>query len=139
MELSELILSYLPRLDDFSYSAYPPAFEEFGQKAEPFFEALHEGQGEACAGALISDLESRRLGLGRRQARLQAEREKKVLALFLAPSALKRGGEASAFAEQLSRLWNERYPRNRFFPGTFEKIMKGFDANLLGLPLRKTK
>ena len=55
------------------------------------------------------------------------------------PARPEKAGGAEVFIGELSRLWNGRYPRNRFLPGTFEKLMKGFDANLLGLPLRKSK
>lgn len=139
MELCELILSALPRLEEFSYSAYPPAFAEFEREAEPFFSSLCAGEAEERAETLIEELARLRSPLGRREARARAEEEKRVLALFLAPAALRFGGEAQFFAEALSRLWNARYPRNRFYPGSFESIMKGFDANLLGLPLRKSK
>jgi hypothetical protein len=36
-------------------------------------------------------------------------------------------------------MWCSEYPRNVYLAGTYEQIMKGFDANLLGLPLRKSK
>ena len=137
MDISPLIAECLPRLDAFSYSGYPPAFSAFEQEAAPFFAALDGENAQAEAEALIAALEAGRQRLGRRGARARAEREKQVLALFLAPAAKRFGGPAELFAAQLSRLWNERYPRNRFFPGSFETILKGFDANLLGLPLRK--
>ena len=79
----------------------------------------------------------------RRQYRAEkkaAEQEDKlVLAYFLAPAARRCGGPALHFAAILSRKWNARYPRNPFYPGDFDVILKGFDANLLGLPLRKSK
>ena len=139
MEICDLILSFLPRTGEFSYSAYPPAFAALAEAAAPFFASLTGENAAAEAEALIGKLEDRRSSLGRREAKQRAENEKQVLALFLGPAALAAGGGAEVFIGELSRLWNERYPRNRFFPGTFEKLMKGFDANLLGLPLRKSK
>ena len=137
MDISSLVLAYLPRLDEFSYSGYPPAFSAFEKEAVPFFASLHETDAGQRAEQLIEALEAGRKSLRRRESKARAEREKNVLALFLAPAALRFGGPAAAFAEELSRLWNARYPRNRFYPGEYETIMKGFDANLLGLPLRK--
>ena len=137
MEICSLILAYLPRLAEFSYSGYPPAFSSFEREAAPFFASLHEAEAEQSAARLIEELEAGRSSLSRREGKARAALEKRVLALFLAPAALRFGGPAASFAEELSRLWNARYPRNRFYPGDYETIMKGFDANLLGLPLRK--
>ena len=53
--------------------------------------------------------------------------------------ALRASEAAGAFAETMREKWNTRFPRNTFLPGRFEEILKGFDANLLGLPLRKSK
>jgi len=139
MDICKLIISYLPRLAEFSYSLYPPAFADFEREAEPFFFSLEEKECGNQAAAVIDGLEELRAALGRREQKDRAYREKQVLALFLAPAALRRGGAAAEFAETLSRMWNGRYPRNVFYPGSYETIMKGFDANLLGLPLRKTK
>ena len=139
MELRDLIFSFIPRLSSFSYSGYPPAFEAFEQEAAPFFAAITPENAEEQARDLIAGLEALRSTLGRREAKMRAENEKQVLALFLTPAALRRGGNAAVFSEALNRLWNEQYPRNCYYPGTFETIMKGFDANLLGLPLRKKK
>lgn len=139
MELCDLILATLPALESFSYSGYPPAFAAFEQEAAPFFDSLRAVEVEARAASLITELEKVRGPLGRREAKKRAGKEKQVLALFLAPAAQRYGEAAQRFAEELSRLWNARYPRNRFYPGSYETIMKGFDANLLGLPLRKSK
>lgn len=139
MELCDLILETLPALASFSYSGYPPTFAAFEREVTPFFDSLREHEAESRAAALITELEKTRSSLGRREAKERAGKEKQVLALFLAPAAQRYGEAAQSFAEALSRLWNARYPRNRFYPGSFETILKGFDANLLGLPLRKSK
>lgn len=139
MELYELIISFLPQTRHFNYTEYPPAFSSFEEQAAKCFDLLTEENGEAAAAELIEKLESKRASLRRREAKQRSEQEKQVLALFLAPCAVKYGGTAEAFARRLSGMWNERYPGNRFFPGDYETIMKGFDANLLGLPLRKKK
>ena len=93
---------------------------------------------EAAAAQLIDTLERRRAELSRRAQKTAAEEEKRVLALFLAPAAERMGSVAADFVQVLCRQWNTRYPRNTFLAGNYETIMKGFDANLLGLPLRKS-
>lgn len=63
---------------------------------------------------------------------------KQVLALFLSPFCLKKGGEFEFFARELNKVWNKKYPKNVYYLTDFDSILKGFDANLLGLPLRKS-
>ena len=63
---------------------------------------------------------------------------KQVLALFLSPFCLKKGGEFEFFARELNEVWNKTYPKNVYYLTDFDSILKGFDANLLGLPLRKS-
>ena len=95
---------------------------------------------QAAAVSLIRLLEEKRSGLRRAEAKELAHSDKQVLALFLTPAAQSSGIEAvSEFASVLNRIWNETYPKNAYYAGSFESIMKGFDANLLGLPLRKSR
>ena len=137
MEICELILSTIPRLEQFNAREYPPAFEAFEGAAAPFFAGIRAEEAGERAEALILELENLRSSLSRRKARDREEQEKMVLALFLAPAALRCGGPAEQFAEELSRLWNARYPRNCFYPGTYAMIMEGFEPKLFGIPLKK--
>ena len=139
MDLAELILSSREYLSCFDYDHYPSCFQRFEADCAPFFETLEAAGAEQAAAALIEELERRRSALPRRDQKRSAEEEKRVLALFLSPAASRRGGPAASFADALVRNWSARYPRNAFMRGDYETILKGFDSNLLGLPLRKSK
>ena len=139
MDLAELITSSRAALSRFDYDHYTSFFQAFEGECVPFFETLKSVGTEQAAGRLMDELEERRSCLSSRERKRAEEEEKQVLALFLSPCAVRRGGLAAAFAEAMNREWNERYPRNTYRIGSYEKILKGFDANLLGMPLRKSK
>lgn len=139
MDLAELIVSSEAYLSCFDYDHYPACFQAFEAESSAFFEGLTESGTEQAAAALLRELERRRALLSRREQRRAETDEKQVLALFLAPAAARHSELARSFAETLRLAWNARYPRNTFLLGSYETILKGFDANLLGLPLRKSK
>lgn len=139
MTFAQQISAAREYLSRFDYDNYPLCFQTFEADCAPLFDALADADPEQAAQALLRDLEERRAALPRREQKSAAEEEKRVLALFLSPAALRHGEAASAFAEALCRLWNARYPRNTFLTGSYETLMKGFDSNLLGLPLRKSR
>ena len=138
MTFADLIAATRPSLAVFDYDHYPASFSAFEEQAAPLWAAAEAAPEEAAA-ALISALEERRLALPRREQRSAAQEEKQVLALFLSPAALRRGEGGRLFARELQRQWVARYPRNPYSLGSYESLMKGFDANLLGLPLRKSR
>ncbi len=139
MDLAERIVLSREYLSCFDYDHYPSCFQTFEAECAPFFEVLDTAGLEQAAAILIETLERRRAALPHREQKLAAAEEKRVLALFLSPAAVRWGGLAASFAEELNRKWTARYPRNTYLVGTYEAIMKGFDSNLLGLPLRKSK
>ncbi len=139
MTFAELIASAGAYLDEFDYDHYPDHYRRFEADSRPLFDALTAENGPALAAALAADLAAGWAKLPRRARRDAAFRDKQVLSLFLSPAARQHSAEAHAFAEALRALWCERYPGNAYLAGTYEQIMKGFDANLLGLPLRKSK
>ncbi|MBR6207457.1 MAG: hypothetical protein IKQ69_00470 [Oscillospiraceae bacterium] len=139
MDLAERIIVSREYLSCFDYDHYPSCFQAFEAGCVPFFETLEAAGPEQAAVGLMEALERRRAALPGREQKLAAEEEKRVLALFLSPAAARWGGLAVSFAEELNRKWNARYPRNTYLVSTYEAIMKGFDSNLLGLPLRKSK
>jgi len=139
MDFAALITSARSCLAQFDYDHYPAALEKFEARATFFFDSLEGADLSAAAEAAIDALERGRKTLRRREQKTAAQEEKRVLALFFSPAALRRGGAAGEFADVLCRRWVARYPRNPYMVGTYEGIMKGFDANLLGLPLRKSK
>ena len=139
MTFAEWIAAAQPCLERFDYDNYPPCFEAFERELEPQLAPFAGQDPEQAVPAILAQFESRWASLPRRAQREEQQKDKRVLALFFTPAARRRGGEAAALAEALCRQWNARYPRNIYTAGDFDTIMKGFDANLLGLPLRKSK
>ena len=139
MDLSELIIASRAYLEQFDYDHYPACFAAFEAQCAPFFASLEERDVQAAAAELLTRLEERCAALPRRARSSALDRDRQVLALFLAPAAARSTARAAAFADTLREQWNTKYPRTQYLGGSFEQILKGFDANLLGLPLRKSK
>lgn len=139
MTFFELIENARAYLAVFDYDNYPVCFQRFEGDAKPLFDGLGEENSRSLAAALVEELAQRQAALSWGAKRRLADEHKRVLSLFLTPAAQRHSKGALAFAEQVRTLWGERYPRNGYLLGTYEQIMKGFDANLLGLPLRKSK
>ena len=139
MDFVELISSAQAYLDRFDYDHYPDCFSEFEENCARWFTEHEALDAEGETERILEQFEARWEQLPRRERREAAYRDKQVLALFFSPAATQISEEAGAFAEVLREKWNIRFPRNTFLPGRFEEILKGFDANLLGLPLRKSK
>lgn len=138
MTFAELIADSRSDLEIFNYDDYPVCFAAFSQRAQPLFDALGPDPSRA-AETLTDTLSEVWAALPRRERRETAQQDKQVVALFLYPAAIRHSETAAAFARALQTIWNRRFPRNKFLPGEFDAIMKGFDANLLGLPLRKSR
>ena len=139
INLSNLVIASRGYLSSFDYDHYPENFRLFEEAAAPLYATLSGMDHTAEAVRMIEELEQQRESLPRSARRETADMDKRVLALFLAPAARRYGGAAEAFVQVLQEKWNARYPRNTFLAGDYEVIMKGFDSNLLGLPLRKSK
>ena len=139
LDLAGLITDARIFLERFDYDDYPADLTAFEEKARPFFEALAGRDPEEAALELIDALKEGHAGLKKRKAAEAARQEKSVLALYLGPAARRFGKDALPFMEALQQKWNALYPRNSFIPGDYDAIMKGFDATLLGIKLRKSK
>ena len=139
MDFVELISSAQAYLDRFDYDHYPDCFAAFEETCAKWFTEHETLDAENETERVLKQFEARWAELPRRERREAAYRDKQVLALFFSPAAARLSEETGAFAEVLREKWNIRFPRNTFLPGRFEEILKGFDANLLGLPLRKSK
>ena len=139
MDFVELISSAHPYLERFDYDHYPDCFAEFEENCGKWFTEHEALDAENETERILEQFEARWAELPRRERREAAYRDKQVLALFFSPAAVRISEESDAFAEVLREKWNIRFPRNTFLPGRFEEILKGLDANLLGLPLRKSK
>ena len=139
MDIAARILAARADLAQFDYDHYPACFAAFEADCRPFFAALDPAGAEDAAAALLRELEQRCAALSRREQKASLEQEKQVLALFLSPAAARHGEAAAAFARALREQWLALHPREPYQLGDYEAILRGFDANLLGLPLRKSK
>ena len=139
MDFVAMIASAQAYLDRFDYDHYPDCFAVFEENLDQWFAEHGALDAESETEQILKQFEERWAQLPRRERREAAYRDKQVLALFFSPAAVRTSEAAGAFAETLREKWNARFPRNTFLPGRFEEILKGFDANLLGLPLRKSK
>ncbi|MBR1585148.1 MAG: hypothetical protein IJ662_06385 [Clostridia bacterium] len=139
MDLAELIFTSREYLAHFTYAEYPDHFAAFSQNVQPYFDDLSGADLQEQTKRLIEVIDQRLAGMPRREKKESTIQIKQVMALFLGPSALRYGQNAVAFAQCLCQSWNEKYPRNAFYLGDFDTLMKGFDANFLGITLRKYK
>ena len=138
MDLSEQITAAHAYLEQFDYDHYPDCFAAFETQCAPFFALLEGREPHEAAAELIGKLEKKYEALPRRDRKEALYQDRQVLALFLSPAAARSTERAAAFADALREQWNRKYPRTQYLGGSFEQILKGFDANLLGLPLRKS-
>lgn len=138
MDLTKLIIDSRGFLSAFDYDHYPENFEAFFESCRPFFEGLTDKDLQAEANALADSLERAREDLPRRQRQDAADEDKRVIALFLTPAALRFEGDAKTFADILCGIWNDRYHGNTYKITDYETILKGFDKNFLGITLRKS-
>ncbi|MBR3367110.1 MAG: hypothetical protein IKG66_04875 [Lachnospiraceae bacterium] len=140
-DFKTLIRSAHPYLDCFDYDHYPSCFQTFASDLVPVLEACRAGTGSGAdpVETVLDALAKEYKDLPRKERIEISSRDKRVLALFLTPAALQAGGEAEDFARRLCEGWKARFPRDPYYIGTYETILKGFDANLLGLPLRKSR
>ena len=139
MDFVTLIASAHPFLERFDYDHYLDCFAAFEASCAKWFAEHGVPASEGETERILEQFEARWAALPRRARREAAYRDKQVLALFFSPAAARHSEGAGAFSEALREKWNARFPRNTFLSGRFEEILKGFDANLLGLPLRKSK
>ena len=139
MSFAELIQTSREYLSRFDYDDYPLCFQEFEQKADPLFSDLEENQLPETAETLIRELEAGWASLRRGAAKAAKQQDRQILALFLSPAAQRHSPKAEQFAGILQQQWCTAFPRYRYYAGNFEAIMKGFDNNIMGLTLRKSK
>ena len=133
MDLAELISDSRQYLEPFDLAHYVRNFELFEEQLKNVI----SGQENLNAAELIDTLEARRKALLRWKQKRAADEEKRVLALFFSPAAKRLGDPYIKFADDLSQLWNERYPKNKFFAGDYDAIVSGFDSKIFGIPIRK--
>ena len=133
MDYCDLIDLYRAELPNFNAHDYPISFQRFEESISPLFDALTDPDAEARA--FVESLAQRRGAMLKRDLKERLNQEKLVLALYLAPAADRRGGAALSFAAAVNKIWNNNYPRNTFLLGSYDVIMRGFDARIFGLPV----
>ena len=138
-DLVALISSSHRYLDLFDYDNYPSCFAEFERQCVDWFRQCDRLSLPGAEEELLDRFETAWAALPKRKRQAASFQDKQVLALFFSPAAERFSAPAAAFAEALRTGWNARYPKNRYLAGHYESILKGFDSNLLGLPLRKSK
>lgn len=139
MEFIELLDAAQPFLGQFDYDHYPACFTAFEREAAPFFDTLAGVSAEEKAEELLSLVEARWASLPRLRRGAVAAKDKSVLALFFTPAAQRHSEAAAAFASLLCERWNNRFPKNRYLPGSYETLIKGFDTDFFGVTLRKSQ
>lgn len=135
MEILQLLIDTRASLTPFDYDHYPDAFEAFRSRLSAVKELQEE---RLTAEEIPKRFAAYYATHPPRQQKKEIDADRQVLALFFTPAAGMNGGYAAALAEEFCELWARQYPKYRYYSSTYEKIMAGFDANLLGLPLRKS-
>ena len=136
---AKLIRDSYPMLDQFAADRYPDCFQDFERASEPIFHILLAQEDmnlEQAARELVDALDSQRQETPKRKQKTLVDQDKRVLTLFLSPAAGRYSERAKEFALILNRVWVDRHPESPYVVGTYEKIMEGFQASFLGIPLK---
>lgn len=139
MKLSDLIISSAAYIGEFDYDHYPSNFEKFKTELSTLLSETDSEDFGSLVSAAINEIDEHIASLPFRAKNSSRHDIKQVMALFAVPSGAVLGDKGIKFGDELMNQWNSRYKKFSFIRGDFDTIMKGFDANLLGLPLRKSK
>ena len=138
MKLTDIIINAMPYLSEFNYDCYTNNYKKFSEDLVPVLSTALLSEVHTAVQDLIDGFDLYCSSLSKKEIKDMSFKFKQVLALFLSPFCLKKGGEFEFFARELNKVWNKKYPKNVYYLTDFDSILKGFDANLLGLPLRKS-
>ena len=138
MKLTDIIINAMPYLSEFNYDCYTNNYKKFSEDLVPVLSTALLSEVHTAVQDLIDGFDLYCSSLSKKEIKDMSFKFKQVLALFLSPFCLKKGGEFEFFARELNEVWNKTYPKNVYYLTDFDSILKGFDANLLGLPLRKS-
>ena len=132
MDLYGLIANYRGWLKYFTRRDFPSRFEEYKSVGEPIIASLEDPV--AAAAVLIEKLEndwsSQKIRLKVRSAR---ETDKMLICMFFNPMAMAvTSPNGKVLADELCRLFCEKYPKERYQVGTYELYMEGFKPTFLG-------
>ena len=138
MKLTDIIINAMPYLSEFNYDCYTNNYKKFSEDLVPVLSTALLSEVHTAVQDLIDGFDLYCSSLSKKEIKDMSFKFKQVLDLFLSPFCLKKGGEFEFFARELNKVWNKKYPKNVYYLTDFDSILKGFDANLLGLPLRKS-
>ena len=132
MDLYGLIANYRSWLKYFTRKDFPPRFEEYKSVGEPIIASLEDPA--AAAAVLLEQLEndwsSHRVRIKVRSAR---ETDKMLICMFFNPMAMAVSSpNGKVLADELCRLFCEKYPKEKYQVGTYELYMEGFKPTFLG-------
>lgn len=132
MDLYGLIANYRSWLKYFTRKDFPSRFEEYKSVGEPVIASLDDPA--ASAAVLLEKLEkdwsSQRFRLKIRSAR---ETDKMLICMFFNPMAMAVSSpNGKVLADELCRLFCEKYPKEKYQVGTYELYMEGFKPTFLG-------
>ncbi len=126
MELYDLIANYRGWLKFFTRKDFSTRFAEYKSVGEPVIAALDD---PVCAAAellekLECDWSSKKNRFRIRSAR---DTDKMLICMFFNPMAMDVSSpNGKILADELCRLYCEKYPKEKYQVGTYELYMEGF-------------
>ena len=137
MELYDLVAGYRDWLRYFTRKEFSPHFHEYKEAGEPVIAALDDPA--AAAAELLERLEKDWASAGRnRKIKLARENDKMFICMFFNPMAMDVASpNGKILADELCRLYGERYPKEKYQVGTYELYMEGFKPTLFGMKIGK--
>ena len=93
----------------------------------------------AAAAELLKRLEQDWEAAGRgRRIKLARENDKMFICMFFNPMAMDLASpNGKILADELCRLYGEKYPKEKYQVGTYELYMEGFKPTIFGMRIGK--
>ena len=137
MELYDLIANYRDWLKYFTRKEFSPHFYEYKAVGEPVIAALDDPA--AAAAELLERLEQDWASAKRgRKIKLARENDKMFICMFFNPMAMDvESPNGKILADELCRLYCEKYPKEQYQVGTYELYMEGFKPTFFGMRIGK--
>lgn len=137
MELYELIAGYRDWLKYFTRREFSPHFSEYKAAGEPVIAAL-EDPAAAAAGLLERLEQDWNSNKSRRKVRMARDTDKMIICMFFNPMAMDVSSpNGKILADELCRLYGEKYPKEKYEVGTYELYMEGFKPTIFGMKIGK--
>ena len=136
MELYDLIANYRDWLKYFTRKDFSPRFFQYKEAGEPVITALQDPAASAAEllRRLEEDWNSKRT---KRKVRLARENDKMVICLFFNPMAMDvESPNGKILADELCRLYCEKFPKEKYQVGTYDLYVDGFrTTTILGFKI----